>query len=152
MTIIQKFKDFSRTKAFGHLLILSMIVGPLILSRILEPMPTNVEESVTLFGVKLPPICSMKRNFNLPCPGCGLTRSWVSAAHGQYSISWEYHRMGMLLMIYAIIQALRHGFWLAKPSVRTFIDQHGRKLDLLLIPFVILLMLNWGYNMYILFR
>ena len=31
----------------------------------------------------LPSVCAFRRLSGLPCPGCGLTRSWVLTAHGR---------------------------------------------------------------------
>jgi len=42
------------------------------------------QESVFFPGAKqaMPELCASKRIFDLPCPGCGLTRSFISISHG----------------------------------------------------------------------
>ncbi len=43
-----------------------------------------------------PVICPFRRLTGLPCPGCGLTRSWVYLAHGQWSDSLSAHPFGVI--------------------------------------------------------
>lgn len=45
-----------------------------------------------------PVICPFRRLTSLPCPGCGLTRSWVYGAHGWWGESFSAHPFGLLLM------------------------------------------------------
>lgn len=49
-----------------------------------------------------PVICPFRRLTGLPCPGCGLTRSWVDLAHGQLGASFVQHPFGWLLMLAVI--------------------------------------------------
>ncbi len=44
-----------------------------------------------------PVICPFRRLTDLPCPGCGLTRSFVALAHGELSAAFEHHPFGPLL-------------------------------------------------------
>src|SRR3954454_16571087 len=50
-----------------------------------------------LADVVLPPLCLSREWFGVCCPGCGLTRSFVYLAHGDWRASWEAHRLGWLL-------------------------------------------------------
>jgi len=64
-----------------------------------------------------------------PCPGCGLTRSWVALARGDIAASFRFHRLGWLTMLYAVAQVLRHGLWLVWTSKRRLIERGGHWLD-----------------------
>src|SRR5690606_26423686 len=46
-----------------------------------------------------PVICPFRRLTGLPCPGCGLTRSWVYAAHGWWRESFLAHPFGLVLLL-----------------------------------------------------
>ena len=45
-----------------------------------------------------PVICPFRALTGLPCPGCGLTRSWVYAAHGWWQESFASNAFGMVLV------------------------------------------------------
>ncbi|HEX8465359.1 MAG TPA: DUF2752 domain-containing protein [Abditibacterium sp.] len=45
----------------------------------------------------LPSLCPFSNFSGLPCPGCGLTRSFVCLAHGEFRESLSYHPLGPLL-------------------------------------------------------
>ncbi|MBI2808468.1 MAG: DUF2752 domain-containing protein [Planctomycetes bacterium] len=55
-------------------------------------------------GLVLPPTCLSREMFGVSCPGCGLTRSFVHLAHGDWSASVQSHRLGWLLMAAALFQ------------------------------------------------
>ena len=59
---------------------------------------------VALAGWIVPESCALKRVTNIPCPGCGLTRSFIRLAHGDWSDSLRFHRLGWLLFALAILQ------------------------------------------------
>jgi len=58
-----------------------------------------------------PVLCPFRALTGLPCPGCGLTRSWVYAAHGWWEQSFSSHPFGMLLvaavLVLAVVVAVR---------------------------------------------
>ncbi len=43
-----------------------------------------------------PVLCPFRALTGLPCPGCGLTRSWVYAVHGRWEDSVLAHPFGLL--------------------------------------------------------
>ncbi|MFB9315399.1 DUF2752 domain-containing protein [Nocardioides plantarum] len=49
-----------------------------------------------------PVICPFRRLTGLPCPGCGLTRSWVYLAHGQWHDSVAAHPFGPVAVAMAV--------------------------------------------------
>jgi hypothetical protein len=95
----------------------------------------------------LPGLCIFRNTTGLPCPGCGLTRSFVSAAHGNLALSLRFHRLGWLLILYTLLQSMRHGGWLLFAARRFAIEHIGIWLDRALFPIAVLLLINWVYNL-----
>src|SRR5262245_43075202 len=52
----------------------------------------------------LPPSCASRSLLGLKCPGCGLTRSVVDVAQGQWRASWRDHRLGGLIAAVIVLQ------------------------------------------------
>jgi len=100
----------------------------------------------------LPGLCIFRSTTGLPCPGCGLTRAFVSAAHGNLALSLHFHRLGWLIILYTILQMLRHAGWLAFTTGRYFLERLGLWLDRGLIPILVLLLFNWFYNLARIFK
>ena len=53
-----------------------------------------------------PVICPFRRLTGLPCPSCGLTRSWQAAAHLRLRDSFGYHPLGAVTLMGAALLAL----------------------------------------------
>lgn len=60
--------------------------------------PDGIEEG--------PVLCPFRRVTGLPCPGCGLTRSWVYATHGWWRESFLAHPFGPLALGLAVVLAV----------------------------------------------
>jgi Protein of unknown function (DUF2752) len=56
-----------------------------------------------------PVICPFRRLTGLPCPACGLTRSWQATAHLHLGDSLGYHPLGAVTFLGAIALALDGG-------------------------------------------
>jgi hypothetical protein len=50
-----------------------------------------------------PVLCPFRLATGLPCPGCGLTRSWVFLAHGDFAAALRANPFGYLTMAAAIV-------------------------------------------------
>lgn len=61
-------------------------------------------EGVRLLGRQLPESCATLLAFGLPCPGCGLTRSFVSLSQGDWLAGWRFHPLGPLLFALVLLQ------------------------------------------------
>ena len=53
-----------------------------------------------------PVICPFRALTGLPCPGCGLTRSWVYAAHGWWRESFAANAFGLLVALAVVAFAV----------------------------------------------
>ena len=124
------------------LLVLALCLGSLLVAALLTP-PHPGAKNLTLAGFVLPPACTLNSQFGLPCPGCGLTRSWVSAAHGDLTTSLGFHRLGWLVMLYVVLQAVRHACWLFVPRARERVARWSPYLDKSIVLLGALVMLNW---------
>jgi len=52
------------------------------------------------------PCCLFRSVTTIPCPFCGLTRSFVSVARGRFRDAWLYHPLGPPLFLAFILGAL----------------------------------------------
>jgi hypothetical protein len=55
----------------------------------------------------LPSVCAFRRLTGLPCPGCGLTRSWVLTAHGRLRHASNRHPFGPPTFLVSLLLVLR---------------------------------------------
>jgi hypothetical protein len=59
---------------------------------------------VPLLGAPLPELCHMKRWTGFDCPGCGMTRAFISIGHGQLAQAWRYNAGALLLFPIMLFQ------------------------------------------------
>lgn len=114
----------------------------LVMAALLEPAGVGGER-LGVAGFTLPATCSFQAVTGAPCPGCGLTRSWVSAVHGDLWTSVRHHALGWLLLLYALAQAVRHGAWLALPGRRPATERFGGRLDRSIVVLGVLFFAVW---------
>jgi hypothetical protein len=81
-----------------------MSAAALALSLTLQVRPDGRVAVPGLRDHPLPEACLAQRWFHMRCPGCGLTRSFISLAHGHWHQSITYHRLGWLLFLAAALQ------------------------------------------------
>lgn len=65
-----------------------VLVGVVLLSVSLEPAWVG----------RQPTLCAVRAVTGVPCPGCGLTRSFVAAAHGDLGAAFAFHPFGPVLL------------------------------------------------------
>ncbi len=92
----------SRRRRHGEMLVISLLV---IAASLL--LRVGGQDDVTVLGspsLTLPPLCMSRELFGVSCPGCGLTRSFVELAHGQWERAATFHRVGWLLAAAVVLQ------------------------------------------------
>ena len=52
-------------------------------------------------------VCTFRTATGLPCPGCGLTRSFCAISHGHLAAAWEFNPFGFGFYAGAVLLVLR---------------------------------------------
>ncbi len=80
-----------------------MVVSCLILLlSVLLRSPNS--ESVELGAFTLPELCTFKRVFPIGCPGCGLTRSFISISHGDLATAFRLNFASFFVYAFVVAQ------------------------------------------------
>lgn len=91
-----------------HLWILALALTALLGSLALEPSADGgLLLSFPVLGrtALLPQTCPSRVLLGIPCPGCGMTRSFVALAHGDFLAAINYNPMGPILFLACLFQA-----------------------------------------------
>ena len=59
---------------------------------------------VPWLNIALPQTCMFRNMTSLNCPGCGLTRSFISLADGHWQQSWHFNPVGWIVFILVVVQ------------------------------------------------
>lgn len=109
-----------------HAVVLAICTGIIGLAFVLS-VRGQAQVLVPVLGTPLPELCMMKRMSGWGCPGCGMTRCFISLAHGDVRAALHYNPAGLLLFAVMAFQIpyrltqlvrlrlgrseLRIGFW-----------------------------------------
>jgi len=126
LQFFKNFKNGLNPDAGFHFMVFGICFSILLIALVLGRIDWLFQKIITE-NSGLPGLCIFRSTTGLPCPGCGLTRAFVSAAHGNLALSLHFHRLGWLIILYTI-------------------------LDRGLIPILVLLLFNWFYNLARIFK
>jgi hypothetical protein len=102
---------------------------------------------VPLVNKALPGTCTFRRISGMPCPGCGLTRSFISMAHGRFADAWNFNPAGLFFFVVVAFQIPYRMYQIARirrgegPHRFAWIDTW------VLLALVGVLLLQWTYHM-----
>jgi hypothetical protein len=99
--------DGSQTEAQllrRHRQMLWIAVGVLVLSLLLVVRADGHAAFRFLPDWPIPSSCPSQVVFGVDCPGCGLTRSFIHLAHGDWRRAFSTHRAGWLLALAVVLQ------------------------------------------------
>jgi len=94
--------DGDRAVRVAHGVILGACVAVLGFSVLLRAGDSRVE----LFGRPCPMRCFVHSVFGIRCAFCGMTRSFVLLAHGQFGEAARQHPLGPAMFGYVVLQAM----------------------------------------------
>jgi hypothetical protein len=77
------------------LLLAAILLAELIAARMLLSAD---RERVSLAGTPIVASCSFKQRFGIPCPACGMSRSFVLALHGDVATAMDLNPGGPILV------------------------------------------------------
>ena len=92
----------------------------------------------------LPGTCTFQHVTGIPCPGCGLTRSFISLAHGRLRDAWNYNPAGMFFFALVAFQIPYRVAQIAR--LRRGLPEYrlGGWENWLLVGLVAVLLIQWG--------
>ncbi len=125
-----------------HLVILIICCGIIAAALIITPAKTEISY-LKIGSIPLPDTCIFHNLTGLPCPGCGLSRSIVAAAHGEIINSFSHHRLGLLTLVYILLQFVFRLGWILFPEYGLRFSRTGRYIDRGIIGLAVLFGINW---------
>jgi hypothetical protein len=95
-------------------------------------------------GIQLPQLCGSRALFNVECPGCGLTRSFLALGKGDIQRSFELNRVGCL-MAFAIVAQIPYRAYALWELKRKMVERIWPTLFGNLL--IVVLVVNWVFKM-----
>jgi hypothetical protein len=123
-----------------HRQVLGIACAVWVLAFALEELPDGRVAFRGLPQIPLPQTCASRVWFGLRCPGCGLTRSIIHVAEGDWGASWHDHRLGGLMAAVVAFQIPYRVLCLRRPDRRLIGPRWQALLGYALIA---LLLGNW---------
>jgi hypothetical protein len=131
-----------------HAIMLAVSVVVLALAATMSVRGEGTQVSLPWMTSPLPELCHMRRMTGLDCPGCGLTRCFISIAHGDVAAAARYNLGGVLLFGLLIAQLPYRSLQLWRLS-RGLPALKLRRLTTVLAVIVIsMLILQWLWKFY----
>lgn len=98
-----QMKPTSNGDASYHLVYLILSIIVLILALVLR-VSRDGRVIVPGLGIPLPESCVFRLVTGVDCPGCGLTRCFISLMHGKFARAWAFNPGGYLFFLVVAIQ------------------------------------------------
>lgn len=97
-------------------------------------------------------VCMFKQVTNIPCPSCGSTRAVLAMVHGDVLGSLTWNPFGVIILLILTLSPLWIVFDMVTRKATLWQAYHRGELILkqrwFAIPAVLLVLLNWGWNIY----
>jgi hypothetical protein len=100
-----------------HRNVLAIACGVCLLALLLQEVPGGRVALRGLPQFPLPQACASRIWLGLGCPGCGLTRSIIHLAQGDWQASWRAHRLGGLFALVIAFQIPYRLYALRRPAL-----------------------------------
>jgi hypothetical protein len=138
----QRPAAIQRGDSLYHAVLLVVCGGVLLLALVLS-VRGSTQVVLPLLGLPLPELCFLRRIAGLSCPGCGLTRCFISLAHGDLGAAWSYNPAGLLLFAMIAFQVPYRTLqlWRIRRGIAEF--QPGRIAHLVIGAFAVALVGQW---------
>jgi hypothetical protein len=96
--------SFSPGRQTRHRTLLVVAFGVVVLAVLLHVRGDQRVEFSWLPGFLAPEMCMSRSVLGIRCPGCGLTRSLIYLAHGDWRESLAMHRLGIVMAVAILAQ------------------------------------------------
>lgn len=128
-----------------HLQVLVLSVVIVALAMLLQVRADQRVYVTGLSSFPIPESCGMQIMFGQSCPGCGLTRSFIHLAHGDWQRSFAVHRIGWIVALLVAFQIPYRLLALYHPIVT--VGGHWGWIIGILVG--VAMFVNWFYNLWL---
>jgi hypothetical protein len=137
----------SRPDPLYHVVLLALCSGVMALAAVLS-VRGGTQVALPVVNWALPELCFARRFTGLSCPGCGMTRCFISLMHGDLAGAWQYNPAGLLLFMLMAAQIPFRGVQLWRirrglPELRT-----GWTAQILLGLLAVLMIGQWALRLF----
>jgi hypothetical protein len=138
----------------GDVIILLVCLAIIVLALVLNVSGDGDSVSLTADGsYTLPPTCMLRATTGLPCPSCGLTRSFIAMAHLDIAAAWHLHHVGPGLFLFVLLQLPYRTLRLTWPAFHERSERFDLRINAsILLSMVGLLIVNWIIVLILLLR
>jgi len=133
-----------RAEKRRHLLFLGVAGFVLAMALALEVRPDERVNFRGLTSWPLPHACYSRAILGFPCPGCGLTRSFIYLARAEWQQAWREHRLGWLVASLVAFQFPYRAWALCRGGRSSF---SPRLTTTCAVVLMMLLVANWGLQL-----
>ncbi len=138
--------EFVRSEIRLHALFFLMAAIILLMSFI---MRTDGDQAVFLPGSSspLPDTCSSRRLLGIDCPGCGMTRAFISISHGEFARAWHLNHASLVVYFFVAVQIP----WHANQIKRLRRNQRPMEWSFVYltpVAVVVVLSINWAWTLF----
>jgi hypothetical protein len=144
-TVAVAARDPVRASRFLHWTVWLAAIGVLAAAVILE-VSDETTVTVPVLNYTLPELCYWRTMFGMDCPGCGLTRCFISAAHGDVAAAWHYNPMGLLLFAAVVVQIPFRPWQLWRLATRRG-ELRTLELPYVMLGLSVLLIVQWFWRL-----
>jgi hypothetical protein len=129
-----------------HVIWLALCAGALMAAALLS-VRGGSQVVLPLVNVPLPELCTMRRVTGIDCPGCGMTRCFISLAHGDVASAWSFNPAGLWFFGIAALQIPFRSLQLWRISRGMPEIRSNRATQFVLIACVVAILLQWGLRL-----
>ena len=133
-----------RAEKRRHLLFLGVAGFVFAMALALEVRPDERVNFRGLANWPLPHACYSRAILGVPCPGCGLTRSFIYLARAEWQQAWREHRLGWLVAALVAFQFPYRAWALWRGGRSSFSPRFATTCAIVLMA---LLAANWGLQL-----
>ncbi len=110
---VAQFWRYYRSNFTLHVVFLLMSAAVIVCSAM---MTSEGATTVRIPGIpfSMPESCMSRRVWGIDCPGCGLTRSFISMSHFQFSRAIAFNPAGPIVYLFFLIQIPWHGYQMVR--------------------------------------
>ena len=95
----------------------------------------------------MPEMCSSRRLMGIDCPGCGMTRAFISISRGDFARAWQLNHASFFVYFFVAIQIPWHAFqiWRLKRNKRPI---EWGLIYMTPVAVVVVLSINWAWTLF----